>query len=52
MTLNILEWRGIQIPDSVRERVRACTDLNQFELRAQRAVHVTNAEDLFADDRS
>ncbi|MFI1421010.1 hypothetical protein ACH4VX_24140 [Streptomyces sp. NPDC020731] len=48
MTLRILEWRDIQVPDAVRERVQACTDLDQLELWAQRAVHATRAEDLFS----
>ncbi|OSP38952.1 hypothetical protein B7767_34480 [Streptomyces sp. 13-12-16] len=48
MTLRILEWRGIPVPDVVRERVQACTDLDQLELWAQRAVHATRAEDLFS----
>lgn len=50
MTLSILEWRGIPVPDAVRERVLACTDHEQLKLWAQRAVHATNAEDLFAKD--
>ncbi|MFJ8360518.1 hypothetical protein [Streptomyces sp. NPDC093984] len=50
MTLRILEWRGIPVPDSVRERVQGCTDLRQLEVWAQRAVHATRAEDLFDED--
>ncbi|MER5549011.1 hypothetical protein ABT072_42975, partial [Streptomyces sp. NPDC002589] len=50
MTLRILEWRGISVPDSVRERVEACTDLDQLEVWAQRAVHATGAGELFAED--
>ncbi|MFI1356799.1 hypothetical protein ACH4TV_24940 [Streptomyces sp. NPDC020898] len=54
MTLGILEWRGIPVPDAVRERVQACTDLEQLKTWAQRAVHATAAEDLFVgeDDRT
>lgn len=48
MTLRILQWRGIPVSDAVRERVQACTDLDQLERWAQRAVHATRAEDLFA----
>ncbi|MFI6490640.1 hypothetical protein [Streptomyces sp. NPDC050564] len=51
MTLRILEWRGLPVPDPVRERVEACSDLVQLESWAQRAVHAAKAEDLFADDR-
>ncbi|MBQ0847912.1 hypothetical protein J8N05_06755 [Streptomyces sp. BH-SS-21] len=50
MTLNILQWRGIEVPDSVRERVRTCTDLDELELRAQRAVHATDAAQLFGEE--
>ncbi|MGW8699967.1 hypothetical protein ACWGOK_23990, partial [Streptomyces eurythermus] len=39
MTLRVLEWRGIPVPDSVRERVLACEDLDRLEVWAQRAVH-------------
>ncbi|MGY4980430.1 hypothetical protein ACWCYL_25330 [Streptomyces sp. 900105755] len=48
MVLRVLEWRGIAVSDSVRERVGACTDLDQLEIWAQRAVHVTDAAELFA----
>ncbi|MGW3652250.1 hypothetical protein [Streptomyces sp. NPDC000878] len=50
MTLSILQWRGIPVPDAVRERVQACTDLEQLRDWAQRAVHATAAEDLFVGD--
>jgi hypothetical protein len=47
MILRILEWRSIPVPDAVRERVEACTDLDQLEVWAQRAVHATDAAELF-----
>ena len=47
MTLNILRWRGIDVPDPVRERVEACTDFDQLAVWSKRAVHATTAEDLF-----
>ncbi|MBK3522812.1 hypothetical protein JHN54_14335, partial [Streptomyces sp. MBT70] len=50
MTLRVLEWRGIPVPDAVRERVLACEDLDRLEVWAQRAVHATNAAELFADE--
>ncbi len=50
MTLRILEWRGIPVPDTVRERVNACTDLGQLETWAQRAVHAADATELFTGD--
>ncbi|MER6137295.1 hypothetical protein [Streptomyces sp. NPDC001815] len=49
MVLNILEWRDIEVPDSVRERVRTCTDLDELELWAKRAVHATDAAQLFRE---
>ncbi|MER6953654.1 hypothetical protein [Streptomyces sp. NPDC000618] len=48
MTLNILRWRGIEVPDHVRERVEACADLDQLTVWSERAVHATVADDLFA----
>ncbi|MFV8186115.1 hypothetical protein [Streptomyces sp. AF1B] len=49
MVLRILDWRGVPVPDSVRERVKACSDLGQLEVWAQRAVGAASAEDLFAE---
>jgi hypothetical protein len=48
ITLEILEWRGIPVTGAVRERVLACTDLEQLKVWSQRAVHVMCAEDLFS----
>jgi hypothetical protein len=50
MILHILEWRGIPVPDAVRERVQACTDLDQLEVWAQRAVHAGDAAELFVEE--
>ncbi|MET9073673.1 hypothetical protein [Streptomyces sp. NPDC004232] len=47
--LRVLERRGIPVPGTIRERVEACTDLNQLEIWAQRAVHATDAAELFAE---
>ncbi|MFJ3717117.1 hypothetical protein [Streptomyces sp. NPDC090057] len=47
MVLHILEWRGIEVPDAVRDRVNACTDLNRLEVWAQRAMHAEDAAELF-----
>ncbi|KPI26803.1 hypothetical protein OV320_6472 [Actinobacteria bacterium OV320] len=49
MTLNILRWRGIDVPDRIRERVESCTDFDQLTVWSERAVHATTADDLFAD---
>lgn len=50
MTLNILRWRGIDVPEAVRVRVEGCYDRDQLEAWARRAVHATAAADLFAED--
>ncbi|MFJ9730117.1 hypothetical protein ACIRU2_01940 [Streptomyces sp. NPDC101169] len=47
MVLHILEWRGIEVPDAVRDRVNACTDLNRLEVWAQRAMRAEDAAELF-----
>lgn len=47
MILRILGWREIPVPETVRERVLACSDLDLLELWAERAVHATAAEDVF-----
>ncbi|MEU6556201.1 hypothetical protein ABZ915_39020 [Streptomyces sp. NPDC046915] len=49
MVLRILQWRGIDVPESIRERVTSCTDLDRLEVLAQRAVHASAAADLFVD---
>ncbi|MFJ8360517.1 hypothetical protein [Streptomyces sp. NPDC093984] len=51
MTLRILEWRGIPVPDFVRERVQGCTDLRQLGVWARRALHASDAAELFDDER-
>ncbi|MFJ9726918.1 hypothetical protein ACIRP3_29570 [Streptomyces sp. NPDC101209] len=50
IVLKILEWRGLPVPDSVRDRVTACTDLDQLAIWAQRAPGATNAGELFSDE--
>ncbi|MFF0970757.1 hypothetical protein ACWDQO_17290 [Streptomyces sp. NPDC003703] len=50
MTLRIIEWRGIPVTDAIRERVNTCTDLDQLEAWAQRAVRTADAEELFAGE--
>ncbi|WP_405908170.1 MULTISPECIES: hypothetical protein [unclassified Streptomyces] len=51
MIVKILELRGIQVSDSVRLRVQACTDLDQLKIWSERAVHVTDPADLFTADQ-
>ncbi|MFG2267733.1 hypothetical protein [Streptomyces sp. NPDC048720] len=47
MILHMLQWRGIEVPDAARERVTACTDLDQLEVWAQRAMRAEDAAELF-----
>ncbi|MER6122309.1 hypothetical protein ABT173_06375 [Streptomyces sp. NPDC001795] len=48
--LSVLEVRGIPVPDSVRERITACTDLDRMDAWLERSRTVERAEDLFAED--
>lgn len=48
-TLAILNARGIPVPDSVRERITTCTDLDRMDAWLERSRTVERAEDLFAD---
>ncbi|WP_182874633.1 hypothetical protein [Microbispora sp. H10670] len=47
--LSVLETRGLEIPDDVRERIRRCQDLDQLRTWVRRAVTVTSAHELFAE---
>ncbi|MEU9447798.1 hypothetical protein [Streptomyces sp. NPDC048277] len=50
VVLHILQWRGIAVSDVVRERVNACTDLGRLQGWSQRAMHVTDAAELFVEE--
>jgi len=50
MVLHMLQWRGIEVPDAVHDRVTACTDLDRLEVWAQRAMHAKDAPELFAGE--
>ncbi|MDT0477183.1 hypothetical protein RM863_34190 [Streptomyces sp. DSM 41014] len=50
LVIDILKWRGLPVTDSVRERVSRCADLVQLETWGQRAVRVSDTEELFADE--
>lgn len=43
----VLTARGIVIPDSVRERINDCNDLEQLDRWVEASASVTNAEELF-----
>ena len=45
--LRTLDRRHIEVPDSVRQRVRNCTDPDLLQVWVDRAYDVTDAADLF-----
>jgi len=45
----LLDFRGVQISDTVRERITTCTDPATTDRWFDRAHTVSQAEDLFAD---
>ncbi|WP_259402573.1 hypothetical protein [Microbispora sp. H10670] len=47
--LNVLEARGLEVPDDVRERIHQCQDLDQLRTWVRRAVTVTSAHELFTE---
>jgi len=46
--LAVLATRGIDVPESARERITACTDPEQLESWVRRAVTITDIDKLFA----
>ncbi|MGW2295548.1 hypothetical protein [Streptomyces violaceorubidus] len=48
--LRILEVRGIEIPDSVRERITDCTDLDVLVTWLDRSLSAVRAEELFVEE--
>ncbi|GHH13607.1 hypothetical protein [Streptomyces lanatus] len=48
--LSVLEVRGVPVPDSVRERISSCNDLDRMDAWLKRSRTVERAEDLFAED--
>jgi hypothetical protein len=48
MLLRVLAARGLEVPDRVRERVLACTDLSQLDAWGDSAVAATSLDDVFA----
>jgi hypothetical protein len=45
--LQVLEARGVPVPSEARERITACTDLDQLEAWVKRAVIVRTVDALF-----
>lgn len=48
--LHILRQRLVPLPDDTRERITTCTDLDALARWRDRAITVTDAEDLFAPE--
>lgn len=48
--LHILDVRGIEVSNSVRERVTACTDVDVLTTWLDRSLTVSDAEDLFVEE--
>jgi hypothetical protein len=46
--LAVLDARGIEVPDELRERIVGCTDLEQLDTWVRRAATASTAQDLFA----
>jgi hypothetical protein len=45
--LVILDARGIEVPDGIREDITDCTDLGQLETWIRRAVTASKVDELF-----
>jgi hypothetical protein len=48
--LVVLEARGINVSDEVRERVTACDDLELLDRWLVRAATVASAEEIFREE--
>ncbi|MFI9597315.1 hypothetical protein [Nonomuraea sp. NPDC052265] len=46
----LLDRRGVDVPDDVRERVTSCTDITLIETWFDRAVNADSLSDVFEDD--
>jgi hypothetical protein len=47
--LRLLDQRGIEVPDDIRERITGCLDLDTLEVWLTRTLTVTSAQELFVD---
>lgn len=47
--LTVLEARGVAVPEAVRERILACTDLAQLDVWLRRAVTASAAEEVVSE---
>jgi hypothetical protein len=44
--LTVFDARGIPVPETIRERILACTDLDQLETWLRRAATASTAEEV------
>ncbi|MET8718465.1 hypothetical protein [Streptomyces misionensis] len=49
--LRVLRARGVEVSESVRERVMACADLDVLETWLDRSLSVASAEELFVGEQ-
>jgi hypothetical protein len=47
--LAVLAARSVEVPDAVRERIEACTDLARLDLWIRRAATARTIDDVFDD---
>jgi hypothetical protein len=47
MVLRVLTARGFTVPDDIRQRVQACTDLDQIEAWGDRAATAKSLDEVF-----
>ncbi|CCK28227.1 hypothetical protein BN159_3848 [Streptomyces davaonensis JCM 4913] len=47
--LLILDTRGVEVPESVRDRITTCTDLDELRVWLTRALTVDSVDDLFTE---
>jgi hypothetical protein len=46
--LTVLDARGVYVPEKVRERIEACTDLERLETWLRRALTATTVDEVIA----
>ncbi|WP_067255279.1 hypothetical protein [Streptomyces sp. DSM 15324] len=50
LILRVLDKHGIEVSDSVRERITSCADLDTLTVWFDRALSAVSVQDLFADE--
>ncbi|MER7487076.1 hypothetical protein ABTY20_14475 [Streptomyces sp. NPDC126497] len=49
--LRVLDVRGVEVSDSVRERITGCTDLDVLGTWLDRSLSAERAEELFVEEQ-